>query len=296
MPFLAAAALSVSIQSSDSDPNRLSIGRAGTVQVQPGQIYDLRSSRVASVDDLAEAAQGKKFVFLGEQHATKAHQLEEASVVRALGDHGRDVSVGMEMYTRPKQDVLDLWSAGTLTEEQFIDQSDWKHQWGFDYSFYKPVFDIVKERRLPLVGLNVPRDWVHAVATKGYAGLPTSAKLQLPPVLFLGNKDHRSVFDSLMGGHSMVGTGMENMYAAQVLWDEGMADTAIKYTERAPADPKAIFVVIAGGGHVMYGQGINYRIKHRKAGDGITMVMLQSDTPVEVSRGLADFVYVSPKS
>jgi uncharacterized iron-regulated protein len=200
------------------------------------------------------------------------------------------------MYTRPKQDVLDHWAAGDLSEDEFLQQSEWKGQWGYDFSFYRPVFGAVKELHLPLVALNVPRDWVRAVGKNGFESLPTSARLQLPPKLGLDNRRHREVFDALMGGHSMTGTSMDRMYEAQVLWDEAMADTAVKYLARVPAKPDGIFVVIAGAGHSMYGQGINYRVQRDHGGSGITMVMLQSDEPVRVSRGLADFVYVSPKT
>jgi hypothetical protein len=43
----------------------------------------------------------------------------------------------------------------------------------------------------------------------------------------------------------------------------------------------------------MYGRGINLRIQRRRGGDGLTLVMLQSDKPVEVSKGVGDFVFVS---
>jgi uncharacterized iron-regulated protein len=271
------------------NPNLLPIGRHGTSVAAPGQIIDLGSGRPSDLKGVVQAADGKRFVFLGEQHATTAHQQMEADVIKALVAAGRHVVVGMEMYTRPVQDVLDKWSTGEMSEADFITLSDWKHQWGFDYGFYRPVFEAVKANHLPLIGLNVPRQWVHDVGQAGFESLPTNARLQLPPQIYLGNREHREVFDSLMGGHSMAGTSMDKMYAAQVLWDESMADTAVKYLDRFPSDRSTVFVVIAGAGHLMYGQGINYRI-HRDH-----MIMLQSDSPVTVSRGLGDFVYVSPK-
>ena len=79
------------------------------------------------------------------------------------------------------------------------------------------------------------------------------------------------------------------MYAAQVLWDEGMADTAIKLRGEAE-----VFVVLAGSGHVMYGQGINYRIASRGQGTGVIVVMTQSSEPIQSSRGVGDFVFVTP--
>jgi uncharacterized iron-regulated protein len=286
--------LAILLQSTEVDPNRLDLGRRGVVTAKVGSLTDLRSGKIVTTDDIAASAGDSQFVFLGEQHATTLHQAMEATIIKALVDAGRNVTVGMEMFTRPKQDVLDLWSGGGLSELDFVQKSEWKTQWGYPYGFYRPVFETVRGNRLPLVALNVPREWVHAVGQGGYDALPTSAKLQLPSELFLGNQDHRRVFDALMGGHSMAGTSMDKMYAAQVLWDEAMADTALKYRTLKPLAANDVFVVIAGAGHVMYDQGINYRIARRKGGKGLTVVMLQSDAPVQVSRGLADFVYVTP--
>jgi uncharacterized iron-regulated protein len=292
MLSLAALTFALAVQA-PVDPNQLPIGLAGSVTVAPGTLVDLRTGKTVSLPTFAEAAAHDRFVFLGENHATTAHQQMEADVIKALVSAGRSVEVGVEMYTRPKQDDLDAWSAGSMDEATFLTQSDWNGQWGKDFAYYRPVFQVVKDKHLPLIALNVPRAWVHTVATKGFESLPTSARLQLPPELFLGNKEHRQVFDSLMGGHAMSGSGMDGMYAAQVLWDEAMADTALKYVATQPSDPKAVFVVIAGSGHVMYGQGINYRIARRHGGKGLTMVMLQSNDPVQVARGLGDFAYVT---
>lgn len=291
MPVLSALFVAAILQG-EPDPNRLPIGARGTTTVQPGQIVEVRTGRVVSTTDVALAAEGKPFVFLGENHATTDHQKMESAVIEALQAAKRKVVVGLEMFTRPKQDVLDEWSAGSLSEDAFLEKAEWKTQWGYPYHFYKPVFDSVLAHHLPLVGLNVPRDWVRKVGKQGYSGLPTSAKLQLPSELYLGNKDHRKVFDAMVGPHQGMGS-MDNMYAAQVLWDEGMADTAIKYRGLSPNTPDSVFVVIAGSGHIMYNQGIPYRIARRRAGQGISLVMIVSDKPVEVSKGIGDFVFVS---
>ncbi len=271
------------------DPNRLPIGRTGERVVAPGAITNLSSGRIATAGDLAQAARGKRFVFLGENHATTPHQKLEAEVIQALVDDGRDVIVGLEMYTRPKQDWLDLWSNGGIEEGDFLIKSDWKGQWGFDFGFYRPLFEAVRKNHLPLVALNVPRDWVRAAGKEGYDALTTEQKLQLPADLGAPLPSHRRVFDALMGGHPMTG----HIYDAQVLWDQGMADTAVKFLERRPTGGKTVFVVIAGAGHVMYDQGINARVERRGAGKGLSVVMLQADGPLTVSKGLADFVYVT---
>lgn len=288
------AAALILAQAQDSSLT-LPIGRPGQTVCRSGRMTDLRTGMDATADDVAKAAEGKRFVMLGENHATPPHQSMEAAVIEALVRRGRRVVVGLEMYQRPKQDLLDAFATGKLGEDEFLQQSDWKGQWGFDFAFYRPVFDAVRRHKLGLVGLNVPRDWVRSVGRGGLAGLSPEAKAQLPATIRLDMADHRRVFESLMGGHQMTGPSMDNMYAAQVLWDEGMADTAIRYLAAHRPDRRTVFVIVAGSGHVMYGQGINLRLANRNAGDTLSVVMQESTEPLSVANGLGDFVYVTPK-
>src|SRR5438876_8797123 len=175
---------------------------------------------------------------------------------------------------------------GKFNEDDFLKESDWKGQWGFDFSLYRPIFDYVRKHRLRLVGLNIPRDWVRTVGKGGPNALPEDAKSQLPE-LYLGNEQHKQVFNALIGGHPMTGN---NMYAAQVLWDEAMADTAIKYLQTTSVTDNTVFVVLAGNGHLMYEQGINYRIARRTGMDGVTVITVDTKETVKVSKGIGDFV------
>lgn len=273
---------------------RLPIGPKGEVRVELNQLTDTRSGKAATAEDVAKAADRVSYVYLGENHATAPHQQLQADVVNALVARGRRVVIGLEMYTRPKQSWLDQWSAGGLSEEEFLEKSDWKGQWGFGFEFYRPIFQAAKEKKLPMVALNVPRDWVREVGRNGLGALTTEQKLQLPAEIFLGNRSHRSVFEALMGGHPITGARGENIYAAQVLWDEGMADTAIKWMERY-GDEKTVFVVIAGVGHTMFNQGINYRIERRTKKRGVSVAMSQGKAASQVARGIGDYVFITPE-
>ena len=290
--MLAAFGFFVALQ--EPSPYVLDIGRPGTTVAQSGRITSLANGAAVSVDDVAKAADGKPFVFLGEQHATAPHQALQAAVIEALARRGRHVVVGLEMLQRPKQSALDDFINGKTDEAQFLANADWKGQWGYDFSFYRPVFDAAKRLKAPILGLNVPRDWVRSVGRGGLAALPEEAKPQLPAPWNTNVPEHRKVFQALMGGHPMEGPQMDNMLAAQTLWDVGMADTAAKYLEAHMRDKKLVIVVIAGSGHVMFNQGINLRLKDRGMDKGITLVMTESTDPVTVSNGLGDFVYVSP--
>ncbi len=256
---------------------------------------DMVTYAPSTPDDVARAARGKKFVFLGESHATVPHQQMQASIIDALARSGRKVIVGLEMLQRPKQAVLDQWSRGGMSEPDLLQKVDWKTQWGYDFSFYRPIFDVAQKHAMPVLALNVPRDWVRTAGKGGLTSLPQEAKNQLPADMELSNLQHRSVFQALIGAHpGMSAAALDNMYFAQVLWDEGMADTIARHMQANRQDPTTVYVVVAGSGHVMYGQGINYRLHRRGLGDGLSVVMLTSKEPLRVSNGLADYVYVSP--
>jgi uncharacterized iron-regulated protein len=292
MPLLAAA-LVLGLQQ-PSDPYTLPIGPAGSVMSTPSKMVRTEDGRTVSSDDVAAAADGLPFVFLGESHTNPAHHQMQAAIIQALVRRGRDVVVGFEMFTRPKQDSLNPWTLGLYNQNEFIEKSEWKTQWGFDYGLYKPIFDTIKADHLAMIALNVPRAWVHSVGQGGYAALTPDEKSQLPQDLFLGNQQHKAIFTSMMGGHPMTGAVGDNIYEAQVLWDEGMADTAIKYMQNRHPGPKTVFVVVAGAGHLMYKQGINYRIKRRVGMEGVTVVMTDFLKPTKVSKGLGDFVFDAP--
>lgn len=295
LPILHIAAALLQAQAPAPDPYLLPLGRPGSVQVAPGQIVDLRSGVQAKVSDIVKAAEGTRFVYLGESHTNAEHHKMQAAIIEALASSGRQVIVGFEQFTRPVQDRLNPWTLGWWSEEEFVQNADWKGQWGFDFALYRPIFEVTRKYRLPMVALNVPRDWVRAVGRGGPNALPAEAKSQVPE-LDVTNKEHRQIFTAMMGGHPPAGAGvMDNMYAAQVLWDTGMADSALKYLASHPMTRNTVFVVVAGSGHVMYGQAINYRISRRTGDPGITVTMVGGEASVTVSRGIGDFVFCGGK-
>ncbi|MCH8978616.1 MAG: ChaN family lipoprotein [Armatimonadetes bacterium] len=279
--------LAVALQ---ADPYMLEIGAAGQVRVGSG-LTDTQTGRPAGLADVVAAAEGKRFVLVGESHDQPAHHETQAQIIRALVAAGRDVAVGFEMFTRDNQSSLAPWTRGMWSRDEFIEKADWENQWGFDFSLYEPIFDAVRENGLPMLALNVPRDWVRQVGREGPSSL-TPEQREWVPDLYLQNERHRAVFSSMMEGHPMTGSQAENTYAAMVVWDEGMADSALAYMDTR-LSRKAVMVIVVGSGHMMYGQGINYRIGRRTGEECVNVICITAEGERSVSRGLADFVFVS---
>lgn len=282
----------------DVDPLQLNLWRIGRTTVSPNNWYDLLTGKESSLDAFLKTSDNYQFVFLGESHDDPVHHQIQAKVIDGLVKRGRNVVVGFEMFTRPNQPNLNPWTLGKWSDDEFIEKADWKKEWGFPYPLYKPVFDVIKQNRLPMVALNVPRDWVRAVGKSGLKGLTADQQAQIPTVR-TDNAGHKTVFTALMGGHPMTGPTGDNIYAAQCLWDEGMADTALKYlsgrygsVEKMPKN--TVFVILAGVGHGMYKQGINWRIWKRTGMDTLTLINVEVMDKAAVSRGLGDFTYAAP--
>ncbi len=266
------------------------------LQAPPGGILDTHRRRPVSLSQMVALLEDRLFILIGEQHDNPRHHQFQASVIEALVLAGRAVIVGMEMFDRTMQYPLNLWTLNRLSEEEFIEQSQWRQQWGFDFALYRPIFEAVRRYRLRLTGLNVPRALVRQVGRNGWQSIPPEERLGIPD-LDLSQQEHRALFEALMGGHPPTGAQGENIYAAQVLWDTGMADSAIRYLERTVPSPRLAFVILAGNGHVMYDAGISLRLRQRGYTSTATIVCLpDSEKPTSIRASLADFVYSPQKA
>jgi uncharacterized iron-regulated protein len=199
-------------------------------------------------DEMAKA----RVVCFGEQHDLPAHHfaqrraLEEVAA-RAISEHGV-FAVGFEMFQRPYQAALSGFVGGTLPEAQFLAETEYKERWGFDFALYRPLLLAAREYNLEALALNAPKELTRKIGHSGLASLDAGEKQQLPE-LDLDNLDHKSYFDAAMSEHPMPAGSpkMADMYAAQVVWDETMAETASNWLSHAGENAR--FMVFAGSGH-----------------------------------------------
>ncbi len=210
------------------------------------------------LDDLLSA----RVIFMGESHDQVEHHRIQVSVLQRLIERGKDVVVAMEMFERSQQPVLDRWSQGLLTEEEFLKEVQWETAWGMDYQFYKGILDAVKNYRLRVLGLNIQKELVRKVAQNGMDGLSAEDRKRLPEIV-LTDQQHRAYIKSIYKGH-LGGSAkdFENFYQAQCLWDEAMAETLSEFLISPEGKEKTI-LVFAGSGHVVFNFGIPNRFYRR---------------------------------
>jgi uncharacterized iron-regulated protein len=202
---------------------------------------------------------------LGEAHDAARDHFAELAITEAVARRaqfaGRALGVGFEMFQAPYGPALNAYSVGRLDDAGLRKRTHYDDRWGFAYAYYQPILALGRARGLPLKALNAPRELTHAVAEKGLAGLSKKERRQLPE-LDLSDAAHRAAFDRLMAGHPHDDAmDLDNFYAAQVVWDETMADNAARWVaERAPSRQ---LVVLAGSAHCQQ-EAIPARIERRE--------------------------------
>ena len=250
------------------DIYRLPIGdparRDRQVPVVLDGITDTAAGATILPSDLSKRLEGARLLLVGESHTDMDSHRIELRVIEELVRAGRKVTVGLEMYPYTAQSALDDWTAGKLTEDAFLDASRWYKNWGYNWLYYRDVFLFVRDRRLPLVAINAPRDVVSAVRRKGFQNLTPEEAAHIPVDVDSKNAEHLRLFKASFGPSGfhagMDEAAWQSMLDAQCTWDATMGFHAVQPL-RGPEDPKAVVVVLVGAGHVQYGMGIERQVR-----------------------------------
>ena len=265
--WLAAMALALAAEEPDNiyklpvgDPSR----REREVPIVLDAITDTATGAVFGPAELPRRLEGVRLLLVGESHTDMDSHRVEKRVIEELVRAGRRVTIGLEMYPYTVQAALDDWIAGKLTEEAFLDASRWYRSWGYNWLYYRDIFLLARERRVPLAAINAPRDVVSAVRKKGFQNLTPEEAAHIPTEIDSKNAEHLRLFKASFGEagfHAgMDEAAWQSMLDAQCTWDATMGFHAIQPLRRDD-DPRSIVVVIVGAGHVQYGLGIERQVR-----------------------------------
>jgi len=144
------------------------------------EIFILPEGDKISFGELIDDLNTTRVIFVGETHDRIEHHQIQVNVVQGLLRNGKEVVVAMEMFERSQQPILDRWSQGLLTEEEFLNEVKWETTWGMDYNLYRGILDEIRDRPLKVLGLNIERDLVRKVAQHGMDGLSHEDKEKFP--------------------------------------------------------------------------------------------------------------------
>jgi uncharacterized iron-regulated protein len=227
-------------------------------------VTDTKTGEVITPGELAARLVGTRLLLIGEEHTSVEFHSVQYRVLSALIASGRHVMIGLEMYPYTEQRFLDEWHDGLLTEEGFLRLSRWYENWGYNWLYYRDIFFLARDSRVPMFAVNTPREIVSAVRKKGLANLTPEEAAHIPKDIDVSSADHmtffKTTFEDQQGGGMVHGGDMSdemwmNMLSAQATWDATMGFNAVQALTLS-SDPNAIMVVLVGSGHVAYDLGI----------------------------------------
>lgn len=250
-------------------------------------IVDARTRGTVSFDEMIRRIEGKDFVFVGESHDNPAHHQAQLSVIEALEGRGVRIAIGLEMFMKSSQEALDDWVAGRIPENEFVAIFDRNWEGGL-WTLYRPIFLYARERRVPMVGLNLDRRYVERVSRSGIESLDDGGSPVIRNVSCDADGRYRSWMRRAMSGH---GTAYEfrKFCEAQVLWDATMAWNLVDY---AGSHPGTTVVVLAGLFH-SWKHGIPERVR-RQSGYSFKVIIPRSEGGpfgYDVDREDADYLW-----
>jgi uncharacterized iron-regulated protein len=241
-----------------ADAEHFSIPNGGSPYVNPtaladNEIVHIPTGVKVTASQMLDAVAGARVVYVGETHDnTESHRVQ-LEIIRGLQERSPGkVAVGMEMFRLSAQPDLDQWRQNNLSPTQF--RRLFQHNWGGGYDLYRPIFDFLKEKQIPLFGLKPALETENKLRQEG-------AKSPQLPEMDTEDVYHKAQSLAVFGGHGSHAE-MTKPYEMLVLWEEGMAQGVAEFLQN-PAHRDWKLVVLAGGYHVQYGFGVPKRAFRR---------------------------------
>jgi hypothetical protein len=94
----------------------------------------------------------QRVVLLGETHDDAEHHRWQLHTIAGLHALRPRMILAFEMFPRRVQPILDDWIAGRLTDQEFLQRTDWEKVWGYDARLYLPIFQFARMQHIPKDG------------------------------------------------------------------------------------------------------------------------------------------------
>ncbi|HWQ95519.1 MAG TPA: ChaN family lipoprotein [Gammaproteobacteria bacterium] len=294
LPFFFALSLSLA---SYGDDACAPVGR----WVTPGN----EGAASLEIPDLMTRLAQRRVVLLGELHDSFEHHRWQLQTLAALYAKQPDMVLGFEMFPRRVQDVLDRWVEGSLSEAEFLKQSEWHKVWNYDPSLYMPLFHFARMNRIPMLALNVDRGLTTKVREHGWDAMPENERQGVskpapaqPAYLeeLLGIYQTHGRSDAKHGDTpknakpvALDDPDFLRFVQGQQVWDRAMAETIARAVKKSS---DALVVGILGAGHVMHRYGVPYQLEDLGVADSTVLLAWDQERDCkDLKPGIAEAVF-----
>ena len=257
--------------------------------VKPGDFIPPTSMNLKDMPDfdqvIFELAR-KQVIFIGESHDRIEHHLNQLEIIKRIHAEHPKIAIGMEFFQQPFQIYMDQYINDEIDEREFLRKTEYFIRWRIDYRHYRPIIQFAKDNGIPLIALDVLQEIQRKVGKDGIDSLNKQDKKHLPDSIDRSNKDYSDFLKSIYNRHPRSdGQTFEKFVDVQLMRDEAMAQRTTEYMDK---NPDRRMIVLAGGGHLVFGYGIPDRVARRQVNPNNAIVLNNFLSKPE--KGLADFV------
>lgn len=221
--------------------------------------YQLNSpqGQALSLQNLPSELLTADVILVGEWHTHPGVHRFQTDLLHTLSSQ-RSVALSMEQFTRDKQPVLNQYLAGEIGEQPLISEGN---AWPNYESDYRPLVELAKRQGLDVIAANAPKAIVRCIGRQGIGyldKLDETERHYLAAEINTADSLYKDKFMASM--HHGQPEQTERQYAAQITWDETMAESIVNYRK---AHPQTQIVHIAGKFHTEGGLGTANSILRR---------------------------------
>lgn len=221
--------------------------------------YQLNSpqGQALSLQNLPSELLTADVILVGEWHTHPGIHRFQTDLLHTLSSQ-RSVALSMEQFTRDKQPVINQYLAGEIGEQPLISEGN---AWPNYESDYRPLVELAKRQGLDVIAANAPKAIVRCIGRQGIGyleKLDETERHYLAAEINTADSLYKDKFMASM--HHGQPEQTERQYAAQITWDETMAESIVNYRK---AHPQTQIVHIAGKFHTEGGLGTANSILRR---------------------------------
>lgn len=221
------------------------------------QLYTPKSQAI-SIHALPESLTNADVILVGEWHTHAAIHRFQTDLLKQRFVATPNLTLSMEQFTRDKQSVINDYLNGEIGEQTLINDAQ---GWPNYQSDYRALVEFAKANSLDVLAANAPKQIVRCIAQQGVTYVAKLGPLErsyLARNIETGPSAYKDKFMASMHHGNRQQT--ERQYAAQITWDETMAETITDYLS---LNPEHQVIHIAGKFHTEQGLGVKASILNR---------------------------------
>jgi uncharacterized iron-regulated protein len=222
----------------------------------------------ATLPEMMTSLAGERVVYFGETHTAFGDHLLQLEVLKAMAAQPGQLALGVEWIQAPFQDAVDRYIRGEIDEGEFLRATEYYERWRFDYRLYRPIVQFARDRGIPIIALNAPREVTQEISRVGINGLPEEMRQRLPDDYDFSDKAYEASLHEMFRMHPSEDAAFQRFLEVQLTWDETMAENVAAWLD---GGAQRRMLVLAGKGHVSGRSGIPNRVTRRTGIEGKTV-------------------------